>query len=138
MMDRRRVLAWLLVLAGLGEFLAFACAVMPFSWMDEVHRWLDLGPLPHTPAVEYMARSLSLAYGLHALLLWLLASDVTRFRPVIAFHGYVFMALAPVFLALDFWAGLPWYWTFIDAWPCLFFGAAILWLNRDAAPKGLR
>lgn len=133
-MSRQRLLAWTLRLAAVGEFPAFATAVMPFGWMQATHAWLGLGALPAIPVVVYMARSLSLAYGLHAILMWIIATDVDRYRPLVVFHGWAFLALSPIFFVLDRSAGLPWFWTLIDAWPCLFFGVAVLWLLRGEPP----
>src|SRR3954451_18813001 len=99
-MNRRKYLVWALRLAALGEFPAFATAVMPFPWMAAVHRCLGLGELPALPVVEYMARSLSLAYGLHAIMLWVIASDVERYRVFVTLHVYGFLLLVPTFLLI--------------------------------------
>ena len=42
-MDRKRLLIWLLRLAGTIEILAFVAVVMPRAWMEGAHAWLGLG-----------------------------------------------------------------------------------------------
>ena len=59
-----------LFLRGIGSLalLALPCALMPYAWMDAVHRWLDPGELPSEPIVGYLASSSTrVLYCLHAV-----------------------------------------------------------------------
>jgi len=131
-MNPQRLQSWLLRLAGTVEILAFISVVMPRSWMEASHAWLGMGEMPSGPLIMFMIRQASYVYGMHGISLWVLASDVTRLRPLITLNGISFLLAAPVFLVIDHTAGMPLYWTILDTLGCGFFGAALLWLNRDA------
>ena len=129
-MDADQLQSSLLRLVGSIEILAFIAVVMPRSWMEVSHAWLDLGQMPDGPIIMFMIRQASYAYGMHGISLWILASDVDRFRELVVFNGISFLLAAPVFFLIDYHSGMPWLWTISDALGCAFFGAALLWLNR--------
>lgn len=128
-MTSRRLIAWLLRLTGAFEILAFVAVVMPRSWMEVSHSWLGRGVMPDGPLIMFMIRQASYTYGMHGLSLWILSSDVIRFRPLIIFNGIAFLLAGPVFFVIDYTTGMPWYWTVMDSAGCGFFGAAILLLT---------
>jgi hypothetical protein len=128
-MDRKRLLIWLLRLAGTIEILAFIAVVMPRSWMEVAHAWLGLGEMPHASILMFMIRQASYSYGMHGISLWLLTSDVDRFRLLILFNGIAYLLAAPVFFLIDYTAGVPFWWTLSDTASCLFFGTGVLWLT---------
>ncbi|HVG28530.1 MAG TPA: hypothetical protein VM864_02315 [Pyrinomonadaceae bacterium] len=127
--DRRRLQAWLLRVAGATELLAFAAVVMPRSWMEASHAWLGLGEMPRGAVLMFMIRQASYAYGMHGVSLWVLASDVGRYRKLVVLNGVSFLLAAPVFFLIDHTEGMPLYWTLFDSLGCGFFGAALLWLE---------
>ena len=131
-MNYRRLLRWLLRITGSVEILAFVAVVMPRSWMEVSHAWLGLGELPSGPIIMFMIRQASYVYGMHGVSLWVLASDVDRFRPLVILNGVSFLVAAPVFFVIDYTSGIPFWWTIVDTFSCAFFGAAVLWLSRDA------
>jgi hypothetical protein len=127
----RLLVAWLLRLAGAVELLAFVAVVMPQSWMEISHAWLGLGEMPAVPVLMFMIRQASYTYGIHGISLFVLASNVERFRPLIILNGIAFLLAGPVFFLIDYTSGLPWWWAVVDSLSCLFFGAALLWLSRE-------
>ena len=129
-MTNQTLQAWLLRIAGSFELLAFASVVMPRSWMEVTHEWLGLGEMPGGPVLMFLIRQASYAYGMHGVSLWLLAWDVTRFRPLVILTGVSFTLAAPVFFLIDYYSGMPLWWTVSDALGCGFFGVALLWLDR--------
>lgn len=128
-MNRERVLAWLLRLAGAVEILAFLAVVMPRSWMEASHAWLGMGEMSGGPLLMFMIRQASYTYGMHGVGLWLLASDVKRFRPLIILNGAAFLLAAPVFYLIDHASGMPWWWTLGDSLGCALLGGPLLWLT---------
>lgn len=42
---------------------ALVAVVMPYEWMNVIHRQAGLGELPHVPIVGYLTRSISALYG---------------------------------------------------------------------------
>lgn len=130
-MSNERLQVWLLRLTGLTEILAFIAVVMPRSWMEVSHEWLGLGEMPGGPIIMFMIRQASYAYGMHGISLFVLASNITRFRPLIIFNGVSFLLAGFVFFLIDYTYGMPLWWTLVDSLGCGSFGAAVLWLNRD-------
>lgn len=130
-MNRQRLLPWLLRLAGAVEILAFIAVVMPRSFMETSHAWLGLGTMPEGPILMFMIRQASYSYGMHGVSLWVLATDVDRFRPLVILNGIAFLLAAPVFFFIDYTSGMPHWWTLGDTASCAFFGAALLALTLD-------
>ncbi|MFL6228654.1 MAG: hypothetical protein ACJ741_07725 [Pyrinomonadaceae bacterium] len=130
-MDRERLQAWLLRLVGAVEVLAFVAVVMPRAWMEAGHEWLGLGAMPPSVVLMFMIRQASYSYGMHGVSLWVLASDVRRFRPLVVFNGVAYLLAAPAFAIIDHTSGMPLLWTLSDSASCLFFGGALLWLTRQ-------
>lgn len=130
-MDKLRLQKWLLRLAGAVEILAFVSVVMPRSWMEASHEWLGIGAVPDGPILMFMIRQASYAYGMHGISLWIIASDVVRFRPLVIFTGFAFLLAAPVFFLIDYTSGMPLWWTIADTIGCGFFGGALLLLTRN-------
>ena len=124
------VLRWYLRLVGTASLLALPCALMPFSWMDATHRWLELGPLPSEPIVLYLARSLSLFYALLGGLLWTASFDLRRHRTMLTYLGAAMVLFGLALCWVDFTAGLPRWWVMYEGpWDAML-GAVILLLNR--------
>ena len=132
-MDKQKLQAWLLRLVGAIEILAFASVVMPRSWMEASHEWLGMGAMPDGPILIFLIRQASYAYGMHGISLWIIASDVVRFRPLVIFTGVTFLIAGPVFFLIDYTSGVPLWWTIGDTVGCAFFGAGLLWLTRNQA-----
>lgn len=137
-MSPDRLQSWLLRLTGAFEILAFFAVVMPRAWMETSHTWLGLGQMPDGPIIMFMIRQASYTYGMHGVSLWILASDVKRFRLIILFNGISYLLAGPVFFLIDYHSGMPWFWTISDALGCAFVGAALLWLSRTTGQNGER
>ena len=129
-MNRHTLQTWLLRLAGATEILAVIAVVMPRSWMEISHAWLGLGELPGAPVLMFLIRQASYTYAAHGISLWVLASNVERFRPLIILNGIAFLVAGPVFFVIDYTSGMPWWWAVADPLSCFCFGAALLWLTR--------
>lgn len=134
-MDRKRLLSWLMRLAGAVEILAFIAVIMPRTWMEVSHAWLGLGEMPHGSILMFMIRQASYAYGMHGVSLWVLARDVDRFRPLVLLNGFSFLLAAPIFFLIDYTSNLPFWWALMDSGSCGVFGAAMLWLSRRVATE---
>jgi hypothetical protein len=128
-MNPRRLQSWLLRLTGSFEILAFIAVIMPRSWMEMSHAWLGMGQMPDGPLIMFMIRQASYTYGMHGISLWVLASDVVRFRKLVILNGIAYLLAGPVFFLIDHSSGMPLWWTVSDSLGCGFFGAALLWLS---------
>ena len=134
-MNRLHLQAWLLRVAGAVEIVAFIAVVMPRSWMEISHTSVGLGEMPEAPVLMFLIRQASYTYGVHGISLWVLASNVERFRPLIVLNGIAFLVGGPVFFLIDYTSGMPWWWTLADPISCFCFGAALLWLTRRSESK---
>jgi len=135
-MNAQRLQAWLLRLAGAVELFAFVAVVMPRSWMEIAHVWLGLGELPTGPITMFMIRQASYTYGMHAISLFVIASNVERYRAFVILNGISFLVAAPVFFLIDETSGMPWWWTLGDTLGCGCFGIALLLLSRKNSVRG--
>ena len=128
-MNSAQLQSWVLRLTGATEILAFISVVMPRAWMESAHSWLELGAMPEGPIIMFMIRQASYAYGMHGVSLWIMAADVRRYQRLIVFNAISFLVAAVVFSLIDYTAGMPFWWTIVDAVGCASFGAAVLILS---------
>ena len=121
----------LLRLFGGTSVLAFFPFVMPWSWMEIVHEWLGMGPLPHQPVVEYLARSTSALCGLYGGLLLVLANDVRRYSTAITYSAATIIVISGIGAFLGLRAGMPAWWMIADVAACwVLCGAMLLLVPR--------
>ena len=73
----------LLQVVGGITLLAFAAAIMPSHWMEEISEELGFDPFPDSPLTFYLARNLSLLYGFLGALLIVVSLDLDRYRPLV-------------------------------------------------------
>ena len=125
-----KILVWLLRASGAVMLLAVIAVVMPFTWMDLVHRQLGLGKLPDAPIVHYLARSASALYAVHGALLIFAASDVRRYLPLVRFLAWVAVGFGPLMICIDHAAGLPVPWTVCEGPSIIAIGVVFLWFAR--------
>jgi len=132
-MTAERLLFRLVQLNAAILLLAFPCALLPFAWMDTVHRdALGLGELTNVPITKYMARSLSLVYGMHGVLLVAITRNWERYRSAVPFLAKLHIALGAALLAVDIDAGLPWWWAASEGPGLIGYGLLVLAVSRRA------
>jgi len=122
-----QALAWLLRFQGSILLLALLAVVMPTSWMEAINDAIGLEPLPRTPLVEYLTRSLSGLYAYVGMICLYLANDVRRFAGLIRYMSSLGMVFATGLLLLDGLVGLPAPWVSIEG-PVVFLLCLSLWL----------
>jgi hypothetical protein len=96
---------------GSVSMLALVAVVMPYSWMNAVHKWLGMGTLPDEPIVGYLARSTSGFYALLGGLAWVVSFDLVRHRQVLCYLGAVTIMFGVILLVVDLLEGMPLWWT---------------------------
>jgi hypothetical protein len=129
MEPKRRILVWLLRIGGFVMLTALGAVVMPFDWMNLVHRQMGLGELPNAPIVGYLTRSVSALYALHGALLLFLASDLRRYLPVVRFLAIASIGFGAVLLGIDCVVGMPLSWTLGEGPFVIAFNILVLWLS---------
>jgi hypothetical protein len=99
---------------AIGPMSAVFAAMLPVGVMDQIHRAIGLGPMPSGPIVEYLARSTSMFYAIHGVLLWYIASDLRRYRDLFWFYLWVSLLFAVGLFLTDLSAGLPLRWALAE------------------------
>lgn len=121
---------------GTTSLLAVFAVVMPSSWMNDIHQWLGLGPLPDEPIVGYLARSISAFYALLGGLLWTLSFAPHQHRTVLCYLGAAFVCFGLTLLGVDWVEGLPRFWRLGEGPIVIAFGIVILQLSVRLQQKG--
>ena len=121
-MNWQRLQAWLLRLVGTVEIFAFAAVFLPRSWMNATHSSMGLAEMPEGPVFDSVMRQMSLTYGLHGIGMWLIASDVVRYRPFVILTAIGYLLAGPVFIAIDLSNDMPWSWMAGNGGSCILIG----------------
>jgi len=123
-----QILVFLLRFGGCVLLLAWLAVFLPTEWMMLSHRWLGLGSFPDAPLTQYLTRSIAALYGVHGGLVLLLSTNVRRFVPVIAYVSIMNVVFGALILGVDWFSGMPWYWTLMEGPPVAAIGVAQLLL----------
>jgi hypothetical protein len=115
--------------------LAFGAALMPEPWFVTISLRLgqDFADLPLT---YYLARHLSVMYGLIGLGLLVIASDLQRYGPLVPWLSWGAIALGGLQLVIDQWSGLPAWWTWGESLSTIAGGLMLLGLSRWCRATG--
>lgn len=114
---------------GTAALLAVVAVAMPYTWMNAIHQWLGMGPLPSEPIVGYLARSTSAFYALLGGLLWAVSWDLRRHRLVLCYLGAAIIVFGTALFIIDLLEGLPLYWSLAEGPINVVFGALIFVLS---------
>ena len=132
MKNPRKWLRVLLALLGCGLLLATVPIFFPVSLMATIHGWLALGEFPDRPITIYLARSTSLLYAIHGLLILIVSFNLERYWPLVPVFGWLHVVIGLLMLGIDLTAPMPWYWTAAEGIPISIAGLVIIWLYRQA------
>jgi hypothetical protein len=127
--SRVRWIKSLLRVMGTVTATAFLTMLLPPHWHAGIHEWLGLGPFPRSPVVDYLARSIGALYGFHGVLLLIVSTDPVRYRAIVSYIGILNVTFGMMLIAIDLYAGLPWWWTAFEGPAIIPFGVLLLLLN---------
>jgi hypothetical protein len=127
MRDQQRFFRIFLRGVGSVSLLAVFAVIMPYTWMNAIHKSLGLGVLPNAPIVGYLARSTSAFYALLGGLLWVLSFDLVRYQPILRYLGFAMVVFGLVLLGVDWIEGMPVFWIVGEGPVVVCFGLVILW-----------
>ncbi len=128
-----RLLLWLVRLNAAVILLAAPCVLLPYAWMDAIHRdLLGLGSLPELPITSYLARSLCLVYALHGAVILAVTHEWPRHRSLVPALARLHILFGAAMVLQDYSSGMPWWWTLAEG-PCIIaFALVVLWACRRA------
>jgi len=117
------------------QMLTLGIVFVPEGWLAEWHAWLGLGPMPDAAFLRYVVRGASYCQAAIGLLLWVMATDVVRYRPLVITTGAIYLVGGPAFYFIDAVAGLPRWWCLMDGVSCLLIGGVLLALCLWPSPN---
>lgn len=126
-----RTLTWLLRLFGISSLFALIFVVAPHGWMRVIHASFELGVMPDSPIVWYLARSTSAFYAIVGGLFLLVSFDIERYRPVLVYLAWSVTLLGSVLLVVDVAEGMPTYWIVSEGPFVILYGIVLLYLIRS-------
>ena len=114
------------------QMLAFVAVFAPIeSWLQPWYSWVYLGKAPEVSAIlRYVVRATAYFQGAIGLWLWVMTSDVIRYRPLIMTTGVVYLIAGFAFLGIDATAGLPVWWWIYDSAYCLGVAVALFTVGQ--------
>ena len=83
MITKEQILVLILRLAGAMLVIAFVAVFLPYDVMNRIHQNMGLGILPQTPIVDYLARSLSMFYGIHGVITLYISFKVRQYISIL-------------------------------------------------------
>jgi len=126
---------------ALSQMVAFIIVFVPEPWIASVHSWLGLGQMPDAVILRYLLRGAAFSQGAIGVLLWVIASDVVRYRPLVITTAALYLAAASLFYFIDAIAGLPGWWCIWDCACCFVVGGVLLslclWPSSYAFPPSV-
>lgn len=118
----------LLIVIGLGLMVATFPVFFPVGLMATIHGWLGLGEFPDFPITVYLARSTSLLYAVHGVIMFTAGMRIKELHSLVPLLGWIHVVIGLCMLGIDVTAGMPWYWTAFEGIPISLAGGLILWL----------
>lgn len=76
---KKKALIVILRLSGLLLITAFIAAFLPYETMAWIHEQIGMGHFPKLPILDYLARSVSLFYGIHGVIVLYISFDMMRY-----------------------------------------------------------
>lgn len=132
-MSADRLLLWLTRFDACVVLCALPCALLPFDWMNAVHRdWLGLGALPDAPIARYLSRSLSLLYAAHGAIVLTITLRWDKHRDLMPIVAGLHVALGAGLFLTDLDARMPLWWALGEGPGVAAFGLLQLFLYRRA------
>lgn len=132
-----RSTAYFLRFIAIVQMLTFGIVFVPEAWIASWHAWLGLGQMPDAPFLRYVIRGASYCQGAIGVLLWVIATDVVRYRPFVITTAAIYLVGAPTFYFIDAIAGLPRWWCIMDSASCFLAGGVLftlcLWSSSNAS-----
>jgi hypothetical protein len=122
------------------QMLAFIAVFVPVeAWLAPWYAWLRLGPAPEVSAIlRYVIGGAAFFQGAIGIWLWVILSDVPRYRALLIASAVIYLLAAPVLYVVESTAALPLWWRIYDFVWCFGVGSALVALCRRSSPDETR
>ena len=111
---KKKALIVILRLSGLLLITAFIAAFLPYETMARIHEQIGLGDFPNLPILNYLARSVSLFYGIHGVIVLYISLDIMKYLKFLKLLCYLGFVFGIVLFGVDMNAPMPESWTFSE------------------------
>lgn len=128
----RSILQGLLGITGIGLLLATAPLFFPESLMASIHGYLGLGEFPSAPITLYLARSTSLLYAVHGVIILVTAIHINDLRRMVPILAGLHVVIGSCMLGIDLSSQMPMYWTVSEGPGVACMGILMYWLYKKA------
>lgn len=128
---RQQLLYWYLLLFGGVLCLAFIAAAMPGSWMVATAEFFQIDNFPDHRLAWYLARHLSVVYGMLGIAVIELARDLNRYRGLIFKLGWGIVVLGGLQWWVDWATEMPAIWIYGESISTALGGAVMAVLARE-------
>ncbi|TAK99928.1 MAG: hypothetical protein EPO07_10400 [Verrucomicrobia bacterium] len=118
-------LAATLKIVAIGWILSCFFCFIPDGWMNVFLGWFGAEPMPHAIFMRYCLWGGGLIIGGVGVVIWVTATDVVRFRPIVIAITALHLIAAPVFYLMDVIVGMPLRWQVMDI-SCFLAGGGFL------------
>lgn len=113
-------------LVAILQVLTALVAFIPEKLLAVFQLQIGLGPLPHLPLFLYVLRGAAYCQGGIGVLLWIIAGDVVRYRPLMVATGMIYLIAGPAFYWIHVESGTPIWWAILDSVSCFVIGIVVL------------
>ncbi|MEA3210684.1 MAG: hypothetical protein QOE70_3741 [Chthoniobacter sp.] len=134
-MTLQRITAGFLRCVAILQVLTAAVVFMPVAWIAAWHAWIGLGLMPDDPFLRYVIRGAGYTQAAVGVLLWIMAGDVVRYRPLVIATAAIYLAAGPAFYLIETIAGMPRFWCLIDSVSCFSVGVVLMALCRLSSER---
>ena len=130
-----RVLAVSWILSGIWCFL-------PGRWIDSFLAWFAVEQMPSALFMIYVLRGAGWACVGVGVVIWVVAADIVRYRPIVIAIIALHLIAAPVFYVMDAVIGMPLWWRVMD-FSCFFVAGGLplsfwLWPSKASPNNSLQ
>ena len=102
----------ILRVSGIMLIMAFAGVIMPYDMMAKVHQQIGLGHFPQLPILDYLARSVSLFYIMHGIIVLYISFNLLRYLQFLKLLCYLGLGFGMALFIIDINAPMPANWAF--------------------------
>lgn len=124
------LLRWLLRICGLVDCLAIFVVFLSPETITKLHSLMGQDPFPQTAISYYMARSASLMYVAHGVLLIYVSFDTQRWFQLIRVLAIISVLHGLILIYIDNASGMPWWWTLVEGPLLASWGIVVLVLTH--------
>ena len=109
---KEKILVIILRLSGLMLMTAFIAVFLPYETMAKIHFQIGLGTMPQLQIMDYLARSVSMFYGIHGVIVIYISFNLNMYLQFLKLLCYLGLLFGLSLFFIDINASMPSYWTF--------------------------